>query len=227
MFLPLRLIWNLQRPTSQKAGIAGLFCVGWICITFATIRVVQIGVKAGNKSTPSSSWLALWAIVESAVAVMVGCCPGLYSKAKEVHSSRKMTSKRSNMPGQGGGNGHDSRGYQKHGTGTDDSKEMGFDSMASGGPRITTTVSSDPVPKSRSIEMRRIPSRISGGGAGTRFNSNSEKTSSSGPTNGTFWDGDDTSSQEGLNSAQKHIYVTNSIEIKDEEHVFNPRISHH
>ncbi len=199
MFLPLRLIWNLQRPTSQKVGIGGLFCVGWICITFATIRVVQIGVKANNSSTPSSSWLALWAIVESAVAVIVGCCPGLYSRAKEAHTTRKTTTKRSAAQGYVYG----SRGYEKQSTGPNDDGKLGFETMISGGGRSYNAVTSHGT--NRSIEMRRIPGVTS-----------PQNTQRGGSINRTFWEGDDTSSQEELN-ANKHIYVTNTIEIKDEE----------
>jgi hypothetical protein len=196
MFLPLRLIWNLQRPTSQKVGIGGLFCVGWICIAFATVRVIQIGVKANNSSTPSSSWLALWAIVESAVAVIVGCCPGLYIKAKEVHSTRKSTSKLSTPQGYIYG----SRGYEKQSAGPDEAR-LGYETTISGGGRSYNAVASHS--SHRSIEMKRIPSK---GGTSQKSHRGI----------GTFWAGDESSSQEELNS-HKHIYVTNSVEIKDEE----------
>jgi hypothetical protein len=110
MFLPLGLIWNLQRPRLQKIGIGALFCIGWICIAAAIIRVVQIGVKSGSSSTPSSTWLAFWAIIESTIAIIIGFCPGLYATAKEVHKSR-----RSNSRGYGysGPYAHGSKGYEK------------------------------------------------------------------------------------------------------------------
>lgn len=57
----------------------------------AVVRVIQIGSKAQSSSTPSSSWLAFWAITESAVAVIVGCGPGLFFTMKEMHTSRKGT----------------------------------------------------------------------------------------------------------------------------------------
>jgi hypothetical protein len=67
MLLPIRLIWYLQMPRAQKISVGALFCTGFICILFATIRVVQIGMKAGSNTTPSSSWLALWAVVEGSI----------------------------------------------------------------------------------------------------------------------------------------------------------------
>ncbi|KIW72139.1 hypothetical protein PV04_00359 [Phialophora macrospora] len=201
MFLPLRLIWNLQRPTGQKIGIGGLFCVGWVCITFATIRVVQIGVKANNSSTPSSSWLALWAIVETAVTVIVGCCPGIYTKAKEVNSTRKTSSKRSALAQNYY---HGSRGYEKQVTGAEDDSKMDFDTMISGNGRSYHAVTT--AGRHQSIEMKNMPTK----------NVSAQSTQRGEGTNGTFWEGDETSSQEELNG-QKHIYVTSSIEIKDED----------
>ncbi|KAJ5198021.1 uncharacterized protein N7498_007138 [Penicillium cinerascens] len=62
MALPLCLIWNLKMQVKQKLSIGGLFCFGWICIIISTIRVIQLG--------------------ETANAVIIGCCPGLYRIVK-------------------------------------------------------------------------------------------------------------------------------------------------
>ncbi|KIW75663.1 hypothetical protein Z517_10405 [Fonsecaea pedrosoi CBS 271.37] len=194
MFLPLRLIWKLQRPKSQKVGIGALFCVGLICIIFATIRVVQIGVKTEGHSTPSSSWLALWAIVESAVTIIVGCCPGLYSKAKEAQTSRKNGSKKSGMPP---GYNYGSHIYGKPGTGPG-STGMGTHHGAS---RATNG----------DIEMGHLPTKVSGGGGGQTRRWKDKMSS----VTDTFW-ANDSSSQEELNT-NKQIYVSTSVEIKDEE----------
>lgn len=114
MFLPIGLIWNLQRPKLQKIGMGVLFGIGWICIAMAIIRVVSIGSKAGNSSTPSSSWLALWAIIESAIAVIIGCGPGLYSTAKEVHTTRKAGTYGSSGVGKGNTRyAYESDGYRR------------------------------------------------------------------------------------------------------------------
>lgn len=88
MLLPVGLVWNLKLPRFKKAGIIALFCVGWIAIIAAVVRVVSIGVRAGT-STPSSTWLALWGTVESGIAVIIGTAPGLYTTARRVHTSRK------------------------------------------------------------------------------------------------------------------------------------------
>tara|TARA_R110002003_G_scaffold61_2_gene5517 strand:+ start:24167 stop:24937 length:771 start_codon:yes stop_codon:yes gene_type:complete len=75
MALPTRLIWDLQMPRAQKGGITGLFGIGIILIAVATLRVAQIGGKAQSSSQPSASWLALWGVIETSIAVIIGCCP--------------------------------------------------------------------------------------------------------------------------------------------------------
>jgi hypothetical protein len=66
MLLPLDLIWNLKMPLSQKLSIGGLFSLGFVCIAVATIRVRELGSTVKN-SQPSTTWLALWGIVESSI----------------------------------------------------------------------------------------------------------------------------------------------------------------
>ncbi|KAM0324374.1 hypothetical protein ACHAQA_008155 [Verticillium albo-atrum] len=90
MLLPLGLIRNLQMRKARKLSIAALFCLGWVCVAVSTIRVAYLGRNAVESSfkQPSTSWLALWGIVESAIAVLIGCGPGLFRKAKAVSKSR-------------------------------------------------------------------------------------------------------------------------------------------
>jgi hypothetical protein len=75
MALPIRVIWNLQMPHAQKFGVIGLFSIGIILIAVATLRVAQVGGKARSSSQPSSSWIALWGMIECSIAVIIGCCP--------------------------------------------------------------------------------------------------------------------------------------------------------
>jgi hypothetical protein len=75
MILPIRLIWNLQMPKAQKFGVIGLFSIGIVLIAAATLRVAQVGGKARSSSMPSSSWIALWGVIECSIAVIIGCCP--------------------------------------------------------------------------------------------------------------------------------------------------------
>ncbi|CDM30147.1 hypothetical protein DTO013E5_8165 [Penicillium roqueforti] len=89
MILPIRLIWNLQMKSRQKLSIGGLFCFGWVCIIISTIRVVQLGDT--ENGVPAPSWLALWGTIEASIAVMIGCCPGLYRVLKAAISPSKTS----------------------------------------------------------------------------------------------------------------------------------------
>jgi hypothetical protein len=88
MLLPIGIIQNLQIPLARKIQIGGLFALGILVIIASIVRVIQVGATTGtNNTTPSLAWLALWSIIESSVAIMVGCSPGLYRKAKAVYSN--------------------------------------------------------------------------------------------------------------------------------------------
>lgn len=73
MLLPIQLIRGLQMPTKRKLSIAALFGLGWVCISISTLRAAYLG----NESTkdrfrqPSTSWLALWAIVEASIGTIM------------------------------------------------------------------------------------------------------------------------------------------------------------
>lgn len=67
MVLPLRLVVSLRLPLGQKISVAAVFALGTICVIMAVVRVIQIGTRANNDSTPSSSWLAFWGMIEAGI----------------------------------------------------------------------------------------------------------------------------------------------------------------
>ncbi|GLA15242.1 hypothetical protein AnigIFM62618_001758 [Aspergillus niger] len=84
MVLPLRLVVSLRLPLGQKISVGAVFALGTICVIMAVVRVIQIGTRANNDSTPSSSWLAFWAVI-------VGCLPAfaiIYRRTKSTHRYR-------------------------------------------------------------------------------------------------------------------------------------------
>lgn len=101
MSLPIGLIRHLRIPLVRKIQAVGLFGLGILVIIASIIHVIQVGAttSAGN-TTPSLTWLALWSIIESSVAIIVGCGSGLYRKAKAVYSTTPVHA-------------YDSRGYIK------------------------------------------------------------------------------------------------------------------
>ncbi|GLA60456.1 hypothetical protein AtubIFM55763_009710 [Aspergillus tubingensis] len=91
MVLPLRLVVSLRLPLGQKISVAAVFALGTICVIMAVVRVIQIGTRANNDSTPSSSWLAFWGMIEAGIAVIVGCLPAfaiIYRRTKNTHRYR-------------------------------------------------------------------------------------------------------------------------------------------
>lgn len=97
----MKLTWNLKMPRLQKLGVRVLFGTGFICILFATIRVVQIGSKTDGGSTqPDPAWLMLWTMLESSVAVIIACCPAFAA----LYRTARLTQPRRS---------YDARGYLK------------------------------------------------------------------------------------------------------------------
>ncbi|KAL1639076.1 hypothetical protein SLS58_008278, partial [Diplodia intermedia] len=227
MALPIRLIWNLQMPRAEKLAVGALFCSGFVCITMAVLRVVQIGVKAGNNSTPSSSWLALWAEVEAAIAVFIGCCPafaafyrtakssssgrsgGGYSKPKE---NRSGNSEGSEFGGGGGvGGGRRGRGRGGGGRYAKDLEEgcggAGGEAVALRGMTAACTAGG----RRRGDDGAGSSSGGCGVAAAAAGRGRSPRRGSSGgKTASTYWD-EANSSQEELAKGAQGIYVTRSI----------------
>lgn len=55
-------------PRKHKIGTFILFGSGFVCITFATLRVIRLGVDDRGKATmPEPKWLILWTVVECAM----------------------------------------------------------------------------------------------------------------------------------------------------------------
>lgn len=73
MALPIGLLPSLQVNRQQKIGLAGIFCVGFIVIAAALLRLSQIVGQA--RSDPVG--LAVWGLVESSISVVVGTLPAL------------------------------------------------------------------------------------------------------------------------------------------------------
>lgn len=99
MLLPIRLVWNLQVPRGQKIAIIALFASGFICIGFATLRVVQIGRQAGDQHAPNPTWLALWTVVETSIAICIGCSPSFAILNRSIGTSQIS---------------YDAQGYRRH-----------------------------------------------------------------------------------------------------------------
>ncbi|OAL45166.1 hypothetical protein IQ07DRAFT_661946 [Pyrenochaeta sp. DS3sAY3a] len=116
MFLPIRLTWNLQMPKAQKMGVFVLFGSGFVCIAFATLRVIQLGVDGrGRTTTPEPKWMLLWTVLECSMAVIIGCSPAFAILIRNKINSTKKSS-------------YNAQGYIKQGTGDIKMKPIGSSS---------------------------------------------------------------------------------------------------
>ncbi|KAF4539730.1 CFEM domain-containing protein [Lasiodiplodia theobromae] len=203
MALPIRLIWNLQMPRAEKLAVGALFCSGFVCITMAVLRVVQIGVKANNNTTPSSSWLALWAEVEAAIAVFIGCCPAFAAFYRTTKS--------------------ESRGYSRpkdNRSGNSDRSEF----VAGGGRQRRIGKEEEEGVALRGMTAACTAGRSAGGEGGGGSSSGGVggggggrvPRRGSGKTASTYWD-EANSSQEELAKGAQGIYVTRSIRQDSED----------
>ncbi|CAM1503358.1 Fc.00g081340.m01.CDS01 [Cosmosporella sp. VM-42] len=74
MITPLRVLWTLKMSLIEKISIAIVFLVGLITMVTAIIRSVSLESSV-NSGQVSTTWLMLWAAIEGAVAIVVGCLP--------------------------------------------------------------------------------------------------------------------------------------------------------
>ncbi|KAF1954781.1 hypothetical protein CC80DRAFT_416744 [Byssothecium circinans] len=101
MFLPIRLVWGLQMARTEKAGVLILFCGGFVCIAFATLRAVQVGVEHGKAISPDPKWLTMWTVIEVSMAIIIGCSPAFATLIRARINSKKSS--------------YNARGYHKQG----------------------------------------------------------------------------------------------------------------
>ncbi|OAA79096.1 hypothetical protein LEL_02582 [Akanthomyces lecanii RCEF 1005] len=74
MAVPLRVLWNLKISRLEKISIGLIFAVGLITMATAIIRSVSLN-SSSSTGQVSTTWLMLWAGIEGAVAIIVGCLP--------------------------------------------------------------------------------------------------------------------------------------------------------
>ncbi|EED12166.1 conserved hypothetical protein [Talaromyces stipitatus ATCC 10500] len=92
MLLPWKLIWLLRLPFMEKVALGGVFGVGLVCVIMAIVRTVSVGIESRSDNTPSSSWLMLWGLIETAIAVVVGTLPAFAIFFRRQQHSRRYGS---------------------------------------------------------------------------------------------------------------------------------------
>lgn len=69
MALPIYMLLGLQMRKGQKAGLAGVFCLGLVVVVFDILRTVESLVSG------TFSGVALWSSMEVSMAVIVASLP--------------------------------------------------------------------------------------------------------------------------------------------------------
>ena len=103
--IPLYICYQVRISLKQKLGLYSALCLGAVIIVFSVVRIIVTNTDGIH---PEVSWLALWSVIESSVAVFVACLTSF--KALLVDRQRAQTNDHS---GSGG------RYYQRHGAGKD------------------------------------------------------------------------------------------------------------
>lgn len=149
MILPFHLTWNLQMGRGQKTGIFILFGSGFICILFATLRVIKLGVDATGKATmPEPKWMLLWTVLETSMAVIIGCSPAFAVIIRKHFQTRNASSNGREYHTQHSASGNvklksmgTSSGRPKH-TSIWDDGHSSQEALAKDGGRVSVTTSS-------------------------------------------------------------------------------------
>ena len=75
--LPVPLLWRLHNSLAHKIQLAGIFSLGgFVCIT-SIIRVVAVSSISLTDGTWVNTYPAIWAFVETSIAVVSSCLPTL------------------------------------------------------------------------------------------------------------------------------------------------------
>ncbi|KAK4072935.1 uncharacterized protein Triagg1_5612 [Trichoderma aggressivum f. europaeum] len=74
MAVPMRVLWGLQMSLVEKISVGVVFAVGLITMVTAIIRSVTLE-SSSTSGQVSTTWLIMWAAIEGAIAMIVGCLP--------------------------------------------------------------------------------------------------------------------------------------------------------
>ena len=73
--IPIRVLFTLRISRIEKISIGLIFMVGLITMATGIIRTVSLNSAPKADGEVSTTWLILWAGIEGAVSIVVGCLP--------------------------------------------------------------------------------------------------------------------------------------------------------
>ncbi|PWW79003.1 hypothetical protein C7212DRAFT_275344 [Tuber magnatum] len=76
--LPLKMIWGIQLPPRQKAGLVGIFALGGLGVLAGILRLFSIKefLDTGDPSWDTLD-ISIWSIVEATVSIICGSVPAI------------------------------------------------------------------------------------------------------------------------------------------------------
>ncbi|KAJ5279609.1 hypothetical protein N7478_004981 [Penicillium angulare] len=87
LVMPMHTVWNLPISKAQKAGLSGIFVVGFLTLIFDIIRLVALIdlSKEGNDITYNQVNSSVWTCIEPAVGVLAACLSNTRPLFKVMH----------------------------------------------------------------------------------------------------------------------------------------------
>ncbi|KAJ5387566.1 hypothetical protein N7509_010107 [Penicillium cosmopolitanum] len=79
LVMPLKVVWTLPIPKSQKVMLSGVFIVGGLTLIFDCVRLWRMIIlsRSGPDITFNQAPVVLWTCVEAAVGIVAACLPNL------------------------------------------------------------------------------------------------------------------------------------------------------
>ncbi|KAK1141820.1 hypothetical protein N8T08_008485 [Aspergillus melleus] len=73
--MPMKVVWNLHVPKTQKVALSGIFLLGFLTLIFDIIRLVAMVdlSEAGNDITYAQTQPSVWTCIEPAVGITAAC----------------------------------------------------------------------------------------------------------------------------------------------------------
>lgn len=99
LIIPFRSVWELQMPTRRKIGLSLVFAFGMLALASS---VARLGFQVVHAKDPNRTkvliTVALLAMAEQAIGIIVGCMPALPAFFHHINPSRQS---KSSTPGRG------------------------------------------------------------------------------------------------------------------------------
>ncbi|KAJ5089758.1 hypothetical protein N7532_008442 [Penicillium argentinense] len=79
LIMPIKVVWSLSIPKSQKILLSGVFFIGVLTLIFDCVRLWRMIVlsESGPDITYNQAPVVMWTCIEAAVGIVAACLPNL------------------------------------------------------------------------------------------------------------------------------------------------------